>query len=267
MIEEIEDQFHEIRRLGSLPHFPPVDTPLKAFASEFNVWTMDECRKAIAAKKWRSADVFPGEGTEDQGQFGSCNGWALANAAWRAAYAGGNTKLTRRSGPYVYSLINHGVDNGSALIDGFNEGQQYGIPSYASCGQNKIYRAETRQYDSEAADFQVVAPLLIKSWDELWTAAAGPFFLVIAVQVGRNFERMNGDVIGIDDGAGNHAVCQSDARVTDVGDIELKIIMDWGLRHGVNGCGWLGKRHLATTINYHQFYAVPFGQTGTGEIA
>lgn len=196
----------------------------------------------------------------------SCNGYALANASWRAAYAGGNTKLTKRSGSYAYSLMNGGRDQGSMLYDGFTVGQQYGLPSATSCPWNLIYRNDTRRFDTEAALFKVDAPLLIHSWDELITAWAGPFFTVIAVQVGRNFERLQGDVLGVDQGGGNHAVCQSDVRVTDSGEIQAKIIMDWGLQHGVKGCGWLGKEHVRQSMLGHQFYAIPIGQHGAGTV-
>ena len=264
--EEIEDQFGVIRRCGSMQSKPPADSGLVAFASAFPVWTLDECRKAIAAKTWKAADLFPGEGEENQFSTSGCNGWALANTAWRAAYAGGNTKLTKRSGSYAYSLMNGGRDQGSMLYDAFQVGQEYGLPSLTSCPWNLIYRNDTRRFDTEAALFKVDAPLLIHSWDELITAWAGPFFTVVAVQVGRNFERLNGDVLGIDQGGGNHAVCQSDVRVTDSGEIQAKIIMDWGLQHGVNGCGWLGKEHVRQSMLGHQFYAIPIGQHGAGTV-
>lgn len=264
--DEIEDQFGVIRRCGSMPSKPPADSGLVAFASAFPVWTLDQCRNAIAAKTWKAADLFPGEGEENQGSAGSCNGYALANASWRAAYAGGNTKLTKRSGSYPYSLMNGGRDQGSELFRAFQVGQEYGLPSLTSCPWNLIYRNDTRRFDTEAALFKVDAPLLIHSWGELITAWAGPFFTVIAVQAGRNFERLNGDVLGIDQGGGNHAVCQSDVRVTDSGEIQAKIIMDWGLQHGVKGCGWLGKDHLRTTVQNHAFYAIPIGQHGAGTV-
>jgi hypothetical protein len=196
----------------------------------------------------------------------NCNGYALANAAWRAAYAGGNTKLTKRSGSYAYSLMNNGRDQGSELFRAFQVGQEYGLPSLVSCPWNLIYRNDTRRFDTEAALFKVDAPLLIHSWDELITAWAGPFFTVIAVQVGRNFERLNGDVLGIDQGPGNHAVAQSDSRLNSRGDIQGKVIMNWGLQHGVRGCGWIGYEHVRETMKYHQVYAIPVGQHGSGTV-
>jgi len=264
--DEIEDQFGVIRRCGSMPSKPPADSGLVAFASAFPVWTLDECRKAIAAKTWKAADLFPGEGEENQHSTSACNGGALANCSWRAAYAGGNTKLTKRSQSYPYSLMNGGRDQGSMLYDAFQVGQQYGLPSATSCPWNLIYRNDTRRFDTEAAQFKVDAPLLIHSWDELITAWAGPFFTVIAVQVGRNFERLNGDVLGIDQGGGNHAVAQSDSRVNDSGDIQGKVIINWGLQHGVRGCGWIGYEHVRETMKYHQFYAIPIGQHGAGTV-
>ncbi len=262
--DEIEDKFGVIRRCGSMPSKPPADSGLVAFSSAFNLWTEDECRRAIAAKRWTAQDYFPGEGEENQGSHGSCNGYALANAAWRAAYAGGNKKLGKLSGSYAYSLMNGGRDQGSMLYDGFRVGQQYGLPSLASCGWDKIYRSQTQQYDAEAAQFKVVDPLLIHDFDELDTAIAQSFAIIVAVQVGRNFERLNGDILGLDSGIGNHAVCASDVRVNDSGEIEYKIIMDWGYQHGVRGCGWVTKRHLQTTINSHQFYCIHYGQNGSG---
>ena len=264
--DEIEDKFGIIRRCGSMPSKPPADSGLVAFSSAFKLWTEDECRRAIAAKRWTAEKYFPGEGEENQGSHGSCNGYALANAAWRAAYAGGNKILTKRSGSYAYSLMNGGRDQGSMLYDGFKVGQQYGLPSLASCGWDKIYRSQTQQYDAEAAQFKVVDPLLIHTWDELITAWAGPFFTVVAVQVGRNFERLNGDVLGIDQGPGNHAVCQSDSRLNSRGEIQGKVIMNWGLQHGVRGCGWIGYEHVRETMKYHQVYAIPIGQHGSGTV-
>jgi hypothetical protein len=259
--DEIEDQFGVIRRCGSMP---PADSGLVAFSSAFKLWTEDECRKAIAAKRWKAADYFPGEGEENQLSTSGCNGGAIANIHWRAALAGGNKALGKRSGAYIYSLMNGGRDAGSMLYDGFKMCQQYGIASFQSCGWDKIFRAQTRQYDSEAALNKVVDPLLIHTWDELITAWAGPFFTVLAVQVGRNFEHMRGDVMGFDQGPGNHAVGQSDIRVTDSGEIQPKVLLDWGRQHGVNGCGWLTRQHIEQTMGVHQFYAVPYGQNGSG---
>jgi hypothetical protein len=262
--DEIEDKFGVIRRCGSMPSMPPEGHGLKAFASVFPTLTLDVARKQIAAKTWKAADVFPGEGEEDQHTTSACNGGALANGAWRAAYAGGNTKLAKRSQSYPYSLMNGGRDQGSHLYNAFKVGQQYGLPSLASCPWNLIYRNQTQQFDAEAALFKVDAPLLIHSWDELISAWAGPFFTIVAAHVGPNFERMNGDVIGLDNGSGNHAMAQTDSRVLDSGEIQGKVILNWGYQHGVRGCGWLGQRHLELPMRYHQLYAIPYGQHGAG---
>lgn len=261
-MEEIEDQFGVIRRMGSMPGFAPANSGLVQFSKAFKLWTVDECRKAIGLKTARADELFPGEGEEDQHSHGSCGGYAAANASWRSAYAGGNTKLTKRSGSYAYSLANHNADNGSALYEVWQQIQIYGIPSLASCGWDLIYRSQTQKFDGEAKLFIPDNPLLVSEWDEFLTAAAGPFNLVVALQVGRNFERLTGDMLGVDQGPGNHAVCQDDVRLTDAGGFQFKIIMDWGLRHGVQGCGWVDERHLRDKMQYHQFYAFPYGQWG-----
>ena len=133
---EFEDQFGEYRRCLTIPK--PITAAadgFKAFEDTVAVWTLQQCIKAMQVPGRRKSSEFPGEGEEDQGPWGSCQGWMQANAAWRAAYAGGNTSLTKRSGPYQYSLVNNGRDNGSALIDGYYAARKYGFCSYTSCGR------------------------------------------------------------------------------------------------------------------------------------
>ena len=264
---EFEDQFGEYRRCLTIPK--PITAAadgFKAFEDTVAVWTLQQCIKALQVPGRRKSSEFPGEGEEDQGPWGSCQGWMQANAAWRAAYAGGNTSLTKRSGPYQYSLVNNGRDNGSALIDGYYAARKYGFCSYTSCGRDMVWRHQTQQFDAEARLFLPADPLLIYTWEGLRTALCGQFICGIAVQVGRTFERLSSTgLLGLDDGPGNHAVCADDARIGPDGDIEGKLIMDWGLRHGINGCGWFNRQHVKQTMGMHQFCAYPVGQWGTGQ--
>jgi hypothetical protein len=263
---EFIDQFGEVRRCGSWKVPENFVSSFNTFEGEFPLWTDAQIMQALRDPGRRvTRKVLGPEWIPNQGPYSSCNGFAAANAYSRARYFGGKRDGKIFSGSYVYAWVNGGRDAGSALEDSLKEQGIHGNVLLSKCGPSMIYRSQTAQFDAEAAQEKAVNAYAVQTMQGLKTAGAAGFMLIVAIQVGRTWERLDSrGVSGVDSGGGNHAVCCDDYLLLPDGTPVFDCVMDWGISHGVKGKTYLTEAHFAQTIGRHQFYAIPTGQAGSG---
>lgn len=262
---EFVDKFNEVRRCGSKPKPENFVSAFKTFESEHPVWTDAQIHAALTNKHRRvTRKVLGPEWITDQKSTSGCNGWAAANSFSRARFFGGKQDGKIFSGSYVYSWINGGQDNGSALEDGLKEQMTRGNVLRDRCPWNMIYRSQTKQFDAEALLELAVDAYAVQTFQGLRTAGAAGFMLITAIQVGSRWEQLDAHGIsGVDNGGGNHAVCVDDMLLHPTAGIEVfDTVMDWGLQHGQQGKTYNTLAHYKQTFDRHQFYAIPTGQHG-----
>lgn len=193
----------------------------------------------------------------NQQQHGSCNGWAGASSLSKARFFSGIKDGLVLSGSYVYSWINNGQDNGSALDRGMAELMAHGAPPASLCDANQIYRNQTSQFDSQAVLHEGLQCYAVKTQAGFNTAVARQDPVVVAVQVGNAFMNYKTGLIPVVKGPGNHACHVDDARVDTNGTIIYDFVNNWGLSWGTRGRGECTWNIFAQPFGVHQFYAIP----------
>lgn len=255
-------------RFGCIPKEPTIAVGA-SFEEQFGVWSDDQIREVLRAKKetyyaylkrigfW---DIF----TKKANQFSTsaCNGWLTANAYTLAKKLGGAQENTVYSGAFNYSFMNGGRDQGSALIDGFHTASENGFVPVDLCSWKSIYRKDTKQFDPIGQQNLAADPFPIKTIQGLKTAAARGNICGVAIQVGNTLERPDSQgVAGVDSGPGNHATAV--LEIVDKGThFEFPDYLDWGPSHGKDGLINLVEAHFKSTIGRHLFWAMPIGQFG-----
>lgn len=252
------DETGQERRCGSLePGITAEQSVFAVFEDERPLWDDADILKAITDPNRRvSRQVFGDDWILNQGSHGSCNGQAGAEGMSRAMLLRGLPKLLL-SGAYLYSKINGGRDAGSVLEDGMRAIQQYGIAPLSLVDQNMIYpKQQPSNADAEAAKHKGLKCWAVKTKQGFRTAVAAGFPVIVAVQAGSNFQRLNSrGIAGVDAGGGNHAVLVDDVRI--VGGTEVYDMPNsWGLRYGERGRAYLTWDSFAQTFNRHVFYAI-----------
>lgn len=196
---------------------------------------------------------------KNQGRRGSCNAYAAASALERARDLRGEPRVIL--GPeFLYAHINGGRDQGSMLDKGMKALQVLGCPPKEYVPYESFRRDEqTKEGFDNAARFRILEPYAIHTEEEIATALALNFMVVVATHVSDAWMRLDAEgVAGGSNGPGNHAVGCHDVRIGKDGFYQFDHFGSWGLRYGQEGCAWLTwRRHLASTIRFHQFYAVP----------
>jgi C1A family cysteine protease len=88
------------------------------------------------------------------------------------------------------------------------------------------------------------------------TGIAAGFTGIIAVQAGRNFQRLNqSGVAGVDSGGGNHAI-HCDDLVFLNGTELFDAVNSWGANYGINGRAYLHQDSFTQTFGRHTFYLI-----------
>ena len=199
----------------------------------------------------------------NQGPFGSCNGWMTAMIAsklrWIRGIRDGKTQADQivLSGNYIYSLLNGGRDNGSALQDDIGEMINNGAPSVDSCPANLIWRKDTEKFDAEAAKHKCSEGdwLPVKTIQGWKSAIAQGALGAMCVDVNNAFANYKGNgLTPTGNGVGNHAI-----HADDVEEYKGKVVVappnNWGLGWGDQGRGLLIPEEAgARTFGYHQWY-------------
>lgn len=258
-IQQIVDITGNVRRLGSLAPDPGKLKALLQAAGQAEEYTDEQIRKMLTDPDRVAARlIFTDEWICNQLSFGSCNGWATAEAIARGTYRRGFKDCPKRlSGSYVYAWINGNQDNGSGLSDGQQAAALHGAPPEEMVPANLIYRRQMPAgADAEAAKHKGFLLVPLPTLRALRTALAKQDPCIVAVHAGGNFQRLNSDgVAGVDNGMGNHAVVVDDSKIV-AGKEVFDMANSWGLGYGTKGRAYLTESHFRQTMNVHGFWTL-----------
>lgn len=251
----------EERRLGLTA--PPMGMPCAAPMFPDNLMLDANTIYNIAKSGKRSMrGVFGPEMIQSQGSHGSCNGFSEAEVLRKAILRKG-IDCPPLSGAYAYSLMNNGQDNGSNLNVAMEKVAENGICLESTVGTNAIYRNQydTAKADAEATQRRGFERYALTTIDSVFSALALGFDVVVAVQVGNNFSRLDGNgFAGVSNGGGNHAM-SSDGLLLVGGEVAADGVNHWTRSFGQDGRCYLGERHFEQTITTHCFYGVRSART------
>lgn len=255
-----QDESGQWRKCGSL--LPPSNfvSSYRTYEAEHPRLEDSEIRKLVtdpnrvpARVRWGNAWIM------DQGSHGSCNGYAAAAALARTRFNRGPRFQDglQFSGAYIYSKINGGRDNGSALEDGMRAVQKYGACPLSLVPWNLIYpRQQPPSADAEAAKHKGLACWAAQTLQGWRSGLALGFIGIAAISAGRNYQRVDArGIAGADAGSGNHAVCVDDLCI--VGGKEVYDSPgSWNLNLGVNGRVYVTDESFKQTFGNHTFYLI-----------
>jgi hypothetical protein len=144
-IEIIIDETGEERRLGSWENPDDFVCAFPTFENTFELWDDQQIRRVITdSNRVPRRKIFGPSWIQNQRSHGSCNGYATAGALSRARYLRGIQDKIILSGAFVYSLINGGRDQGSALQAGLKVVETHGAPPESMVTWNMIYPNQQR---------------------------------------------------------------------------------------------------------------------------
>jgi len=248
-------------RTGCVPLDLHAQEGLKAvplYAESYPVWTMAEVKDAIKNKLLKARSIFDRSWIGNQGNFGSCNGYAGAKAMERVRHLRRLARV-KLSGEGLYSGMNGNRDNGSNLVDAMKLIPTAGVPTEAKVGFGKIYK---NQIDpsafTDALNYRGHELYRVTTELELATGLLCGFMGVVAVHVNGNWLSMDSEgVIPNQPGPGNHAVGVQDVEEAANGRLLFDHFGSWGADKHSDGCAYLTwNGHLAETNRYHGFYLI-----------
>lgn len=257
-IEEIRDINGNLRRLGSLA--PPTGfvSSFKTFEAEQPLYTDQQIRDIVTSpNRVPMRRVFGSEWITDQKSHGSCNGFAGAAAMSKARYLRGIRDKLILSGAFLYSLINGGRDQGSALEAGLKAIQKSGICPADLVTWDMIYpNDQPSNAKSEALKHKGFKCFAVQTEQGFRSALAAGFPVIVAVHAGQNFQRLNSQgIAGVDNGGGNHAIHSYDIEIINGREYYLTD-NSWNTSYGAGGRVLLPWESFAQTFVNHTFYAV-----------
>jgi hypothetical protein len=257
-IDEIVDEDGNVRRLGSLAPPEGFVSSFQTFEAEHPVWEdVDILRVAKDKDRTPRRILFGQDYVQNQRSHGSCNGYAASGALRKASVLRGNINVPPLSGAFIYSLINGNRDQGSALEAGLRVVQKDGAPSESLVPWNMIYRKQQpANAAQEALKRRGLAAYAVQTKQGFRTALAAGFPVIVAVQAGSRFQRVNQQgLIGADDGRGNHAIHADD--ICFIGGTEVyDNVNSWGVQYADKGRGYATWDSYAQTFKTHTFYAI-----------
>jgi hypothetical protein len=244
-------------RFGLGLQLPPVRTMIYPSLATFTpVLSMNEIRNVIESSEFEfGKDWFGEDWNTNQNGYGSCAAYAASSALAKARYLGGQDRVDL-SGDYLYSLVNGGRDSGSMLDENMRAIMSKGVCKRETVPLGGIYRNkyDTAKADREALRFRAHEAYACPDEQSVATALALKMPVVIAIHVGRNWSRQDGDFLIGDSGPGNHSENLDDIRYnTRAGRFEFR-----EQSSHKRPCFWVSwDKHLKQPSRYHQFYAVP----------
>lgn len=190
-------------------------------------------------------DTFPTP--RNQGKQNSCVTWAVAYALG-SHYEGLkyewslDTDSHLLSPAYVYNQINHGDDNGAAIISAMELMVKQGSCTLASFPYNQYdYTTQpTEKQQGEAYHYRAEQWYSVKGRDSIKRCLSEGDGVVIGIDIYSDFRNLNSSntifdiVSGI--ASGSHAVCligYDDAKNA------FEFINSWGTDWGLDGYGWI----------------------------
>lgn len=239
----------DVNKLKAIPNLKDLGLP-KVSRDE----AIDYCR----TKTFFARNVFGPTWIGNQGNYGSCNGYAGAKALQRARVRR-RLDFIKLSGEGLYAQINGNQDNGSMLVDGMKAIETTGVPTEDVIPpRSKIYTSQfPSNWKDVASHYKAEEPYaLMDEWDLVSALVLG-FDVVVAVHVGNNWTSMNNNqVIPYSPGPGNHAVGVDDIRYR-ADQFEFEHYGSWGTGIHAEGRAFLTwEAHLKQTRQYHGFYAI-----------
>lgn len=191
----------------------------------------------------------------NQNGHGSCASYAGASSASKRRVLDGQGREDL-SGDYLYSLVNGGRDRGSALVKNMRKIMTNGVATKETVPLGDIYpnRYDKRKADAEARRFRGHELFSIPDEQSMATALVLRMPVVHAIHVGRNWRKLDGDVLRGDSGHGNHSEHCDDIRYNSrEGRFEFRN----GSSHNRDYFWVYWDKHFKQTSRNHQFYAVP----------
>jgi hypothetical protein len=255
-IEIIIDETGEERRLGSWENPDDFVCAFPTFETTFEMWDDQQIRRVITdPNRVPRRKIFGPSWIQNQRSHGSCNGYATAGALSRARYLRGIQDKLILSGAFVYSLINGGRDQGSALQAGLKVVETHGAPPESMVPWNMIYpNQQPAGAKAAALKHRGLVCYAASTMQGLRTGLAKGFVAIVAVHAGGAYQQLNSQgIAGVSSGRGNHATHVDDLAI--VGGTEVfDQVNSWGLGYGQSGRSYLTKDHFAQTFGTHTFW-------------
>jgi hypothetical protein len=251
MMYEILGHYHT----GLLLPEKRVSFACQSYASKYVIKKDDVIARLKA--KWRARDLFGDKWVRNQGNRGSCNGYACAGSLSRIIYLSGLPEV-HLSGEFVYANINGGLDRGSTLDDGMRF-----LMSHGACReefvQHETYLLNriSEEAKQDAKNFIAHECLEAKTELELADGLSNGFIAVVAVHASQSYSRLDSNgIAGESNGVGNHSVSVDDC-IWDGNRFVFDQPQTWGINWGDGGrCRLTWDRHLRKTVQYHQFFLI-----------
>lgn len=220
--------------------------------------SLDDAIEYCKSKLFFARNVFGPTWIGNQGQAGSCNGYAGAKALQRARVRR-RLDFIKLSGEGLYGQINGNRDDGSQLVDGMVAIAETGVPTEELIPpRTAIYTSKfPDSWKEVASHYKAEEPYaLMDEWDLVSALVLG-FDVVVAVHVGNNWTTMDSNhIIPYSPGPGNHAVGVDDIRYRGT-RFEFEHYGSWGTSVHDNGRAFLTwEGHLQSTRKNHGFYAI-----------
>lgn len=257
-LEEFQDANGQLRRCGSLMVPEGFVSAFPVFADAVVPYDDQDIRRLLTDGNRIPARVtFADRWITEQHSTSACNGHAGAALFSRSRWIRGLQDGVVFSGAYLYSLINGGQDRGSILEAGMQALCEHGCAPADVVTWDMIYqRQQPRNAAIEAARHKGFLPYRCTDLQQVRTALAMQRPVVIALQAGRNFQRLNADgVCGVDSGMGNHAVVVDDLVLLK-GTEYMDMANSWGLAYGTHGRAYVPFDAVRECIRRHAFYTL-----------
>lgn len=207
MSDETEVEIHEHNgreyRLGLIP--TPPERRLLCADFPFEPIPEKDWRPVNRRKLFRSMKTM-----NNQRSTSGCVGFSTACGGSKARFLSGQP-FVHLSGPFIYSLVNGGRDQGAMIIDALEAFLKYGCCSTDSLpldsGKRNIYRSASKQFDGEAKRRLLEIGFKVDNAAQAMTVLQRGGILEFGVKVGNRFSSLDSEgIAGFDSGYANHAV-------------------------------------------------------------
>ena len=197
---------------------------------------------------------FPAPG--DQGQQGSCVGWAVGYAmksglerrkrGWTVS--SDNHKF---SPAYIYNKISNGTDGGASVLDALELMETQGACTwtYFPYNQNNYTKQPTSLQTANANLYKVSEYHTILGVQTIKEKIYQNYGVVIGIEVYPDFDNLTSSNSIYDTtlgtSRGGHAICLIGYDDTKGENGAFKFINSWGTDWGINGYGWIAYETVA----------------------